>query len=362
MLAVSILLNVVFVFNSFPIIWAMTEGGPAGETDTLVTYLYKLGFRLYNVGAAAAVAIIIFGVLLVFAVVHTRLTVAERAPMTTPTTSTGTPASRASSAAGAVLASPGVPPVPVRRDDLDGAQSSRRSRSYPPIWFPAEPVSGNFLESGSACRSRPTSSTASSSPAARCCSTAWSRIPAGFALARFRFPGRQLVPHAIIATQMFSPVVLLLASFRMMIDFGLLNTYWSLILVNATVALPFTIWMMTAYFSTIPREIEEAAILDGAGRWRMLFDHFLPISMPGIVTAMTFSFVIAWNEFLFALTFITDQDLRPLTTGIYSFVGRYEIQWHFLMAASIVSIVPVFIGFLLVQRRLVSGLTAGAVK
>ena len=84
--------------------------------------------------------------------------------------------------------------------------------------------------------------------------------------------------------------------------------------------------------------------------------------MPGIVTAMTFAFVIAWNEFLFAVTFITDAGMRPLTTGIYTFVGRFETLWNFLMAASLISIVPVFIGFLLVQRRLVSGLAAGAVK
>ena len=126
--------------------------------------------------------------------------------------------------------------------------------------------------------------------------------------------------------------------------------------------LPFTIWMLTAYFSTVPREIEEAALLDNTGRWRMLWDHFIPISMPGIVTALTFAFVIAWNEFLFAVTFITDSELRPLTTGIYTFIGRTETQWNFLMAASVISVVPVFIGFLLVQRRLVSGLAAGAVK
>jgi multiple sugar transport system permease protein len=120
--------------------------------------------------------------------------------------------------------------------------------------------------------------------------------------------------------------------------------------------------MLTAYFSTIPREIEEAAVLDNAGRWRILWDHLLPIAMPGLVTAMTFAFVLAWNEFLFAVTFITDPSLRPLTTGIFTFVGRFETQWNYLMAASLVSVLPVFLGFLLVQRRLVSGLAAGAVK
>jgi multiple sugar transport system permease protein len=161
---------------------------------------------------------------------------------------------------------------------------------------------------------------------------------------------------------MFSPIVMLIASFQLMTSLRLVNTHWSLILLDATVTLPFTIWMMTAYFSTIPAEIEEAATLDGAGRFRQFFDHFLPLAVPGVVTVMTFSFVIAWNEFVFALTFISNEALRPLTTGIYSFVGRYDIQWQYLMAASILSIVPVFLLFLVVQRRLVSGLTAGAVR
>ncbi len=102
--------------------------------------------------------------------------------------------------------------------------------------------------------------------------------------------------------------------------------------------------------------------MDGCGRLRMLWDHFLPIAAPGIVTAMTFSFIMAWNEFLLALTLLSDPNLRPLTTGIYSFVGRFEISWHLLMAASLVAITPVFAGFLLIQKRLVAGLAAGAVK
>jgi len=233
---------------------------------------------------------------------------------------------------------------------------------YPPVWFPAEPVFRNFIDLWSAIPLAVYLQNSLIIAVGSMVLNGLVAIPAGYALARFRFPGRQVFLHAIVATQMFSPVVLLLATFRMMFDFGLLNTYWSVIFVNATVALPFTMWMLTAYFSTIPREIEEAAILDNTGRWRMLFDHFVPIAMPGIVTAMTFAFVLAWNEFLFAVTFITDQNLRPLTTGIYTFVGRTETLWNFLMAASLISIVPVFIGFLVVQRRLVSGLAAGAVK
>ena len=233
---------------------------------------------------------------------------------------------------------------------------------FPPVWFPAQPLWRNYIDVWTQI---PLATYLRNSVIIAGGSTILNglvAIPAGFALARLRFPGRQTFLHMVVATQMFSPVVLLLATFRMMFSFGLLNTYWSVIFINATTTLPFTIWMLTAYFSTIPREIEEAAILDNAGHWRMLIDHFVPIAMPGIVTAMTFAFVIAWNEFLFAVTFITDQNLRPLTTGIYTFVGRTETLWQFLMAASVISIIPVFVGFLVVQRRLVSGLAAGAVK
>jgi multiple sugar transport system permease protein len=234
--------------------------------------------------------------------------------------------------------------------------------TWPPVWFPAAPQWQNFsaiwVDVPLALYLWNSAVIAGGATLLN----ALAGIPAGYALARFRFPGRQLFLYFIIGTQMFSPVVLLLALFLMLNVMGLLNTHLALIVINATVALPFTIWMMTAYFSTVPLEIEEAAVLDGAGKLRILVDHFLPIAAPGIVTAMTFSFVMAWNEFLLALTFLSDARLRPLTTGIYSFVGRYEIQWHLLMAASLVAIVPVFAGFLLIQRRLAAGLAAGAVK
>lgn len=233
---------------------------------------------------------------------------------------------------------------------------------FPPVWAPGEPVWRNYFDVWTLV---PLLTYVKNSVIVAVGATllnAVVAIPAGFALARFRFPGRQAFLYFVVATQMFSPVVLLLATFRMMFSFGLLNTYWSVIFINATVTLPFTVWMLTSYFSTVPREIEEAALLDNTGRWRMLWDHFIPICMPGIVTALTFAFVLAWNEFLFAVTFISNPELRPLTTGIYTFIGRTETQWNYLMAASAVSVVPVFVGFLLVQRRLISGLAAGAVK
>lgn len=241
-------------------------------------------------------------------------------------------------------------------------KSEQEVAVLPPTWIPQDPQPQNFLDVWTYVPLAQYFLNSFIVAGGAMLLNAVAAIPAGFALARLRFAGRSAILLVVIATQMFSPIVMLIASFQMMTTLRLVNTYWSLILLDATVTLPFTIWMMTAYFSTIPDEIEEAATLDGSGRFRQFIDHFLPLSVPGIVTVMTFSFVIAWNEFVFALTFISNQDLRPLTTGIYSFVGRYDLQWQYLMAASILSIVPVFLLFLLVQRRLVSGLTAGAVK
>jgi multiple sugar transport system permease protein len=241
-------------------------------------------------------------------------------------------------------------------------KTSEEVTTYPPTWIPRRIALENFVDVWSYVPLARYFLNSFLIATGAMLLNAVAAIPAGFALARLRFPGRTPILITVIATQMFTPMILLIASFQLMTTLRLVNTLWSLILIGATVTLPFTIWMMTAYFSTIPEEIEEAAVLDNAGRVRMFVDHFLPLSIPGVVTAMTFTFVIAWNEFVFALTFIANQDLRPLTTGIYGFVGQYRIEWQYLMAASIMSMIPVFLLFLLVQRRLVSGLTAGAVK
>jgi multiple sugar transport system permease protein len=241
-------------------------------------------------------------------------------------------------------------------------KTSDEVTTYPPTWIPRRLAFENFLDVWSYVPLARYFLNSFLIATGAMLLNAAAAIPAGFALARLRFPGRTPILIGVIATQMFTPMILLIASFQLMSTLRLVNTLQSLVLIGATVTLPFTIWMMTAYFSTIPAEIEEAAVLDNAGRWRQFIDHLLPLSVPGVVTAMTFTFVIAWNEFVFALTFIATQDLRPLTVGIYGFVGQYRIEWQYLMAASILSMIPVFLLFLLVQRRLVSGLTAGAVK
>ena len=235
---------------------------------------------------------------------------------------------------------------------------------FPPVWFPARPHLGNYIDVWTQI---PLATYLRNSIIIAGGSTILNglvAIPAGFALARLRFRGRQTFLHMVVATQMFSPVVLLLATFRMMFSFGLLNTYWSVIFINATTTLPFTIWMLTAYFSTIPREIEEAAIVDGAKPWIIIWRVFLPLMWPALVTTGLLAFIAAWNEFLFALTFTSDNATRtvPVAIALLSGASQFEIPWGVIMAASVIVTVPLVVLVLIFQRKIISGLTAGGVK
>jgi len=192
-----------------------------------------------------------------------------------------------------------------------------------------------------------------------------SAVPAAYALGRLRFPGRRPALFVILTTQMFSPIVLIIALFSQFTSYGLLEgarCYLALILANAACSLAFSIWLLTGYFSTVPGEIEEAALIDGCTRMQTLRKVLLPICKPGVVTTIIFAFIAAWNEFVFALTFVPSDEFRPLTVAIPSFIGQYGTQWQFLMAASLLATVPVLILFLTVEKHLVRGLTAGAIK
>ena len=190
-------------------------------------------------------------------------------------------------------------------------------------------------------------------------------IPAGYALGRLRFRGRRAVLFTVLTTQMFSPIVLIIALFSEFTHYGLLEgwrCFIALILADAACRLAFSVWLLTGYFSTVPREIEEAAMIDGCTRWQALTKVLLPICKPGVVTTMIFAFINAWNEFVFALTFVPSDQFRPLTVAIPGFIGQYGAQWHLLMAASLLATLPVVAMFLLVERHLVRGLGAGAIK
>jgi multiple sugar transport system permease protein len=187
-------------------------------------------------------------------------------------------------------------------------------------------------------------------------------VPAAYVTARFRFPGRGVFLLLVLITQMFSPTSLVVGIYREFFELNLVNTYFALILTNAAFNLAFAVWILHGFMSSIPVEIEEAALLDGSGRIAVLWRIVLPLTRPGLVTATIFTFIAAWNEYVVALTLMQDDSKKPLTVGINSYVTGYEQNWDQLFAAALVAVIPVVILFASIERNLVNGLTAGSVK
>ncbi len=187
-------------------------------------------------------------------------------------------------------------------------------------------------------------------------------IPAAYALSRMRFTGRKIYLYAVITTQIFSPIVLLVGLFREMRWFGLMDSLWALVLINGAFFQAFAIWILSGYFASIPYNLEEAAWIDGCTRLGAVRRVVLPLALPGLVTTVIFVFIQSWNEFVIALTIILTESKKPITVGIFSFFGRYDVQWQYVFATSLIATIPVVILFLIVEKYLVSGLTAGGVK
>jgi multiple sugar transport system permease protein len=187
-------------------------------------------------------------------------------------------------------------------------------------------------------------------------------IPAAYYVGRNTFKGRNVFLLLVLVTQMFSPTSLIIGIFREVIKFHLVNTWTALILIYAAFNMAFSIWILSSFFASIPMEIEEAAWIDGASRFQALRRVILPIALPGLVTAFIFTFISAWNEFVIALTIESSPSHQPITVGLESLIGMYQVQWQYLFAGSLIAIVPVVILFALIEKWLVSGLTAGSVK
>jgi multiple sugar transport system permease protein len=187
-------------------------------------------------------------------------------------------------------------------------------------------------------------------------------VPAAYFTARVRFPGRMAFLLLVLVTQMFAPTSLVVGIYREFFELNLVNTYLSIILTNSAFNLAFAIWILHGFFASVPREVEEAADLDGCSRFGTLWRIMLPLTRPGLVTAVIFTFIAAWNEYVVALTLMQDDSKKPLTVGINSYVTGYEQHWDQLFAASLIAIVPVVILFAIIEKHLVSGLTAGSVK
>jgi multiple sugar transport system permease protein len=188
-------------------------------------------------------------------------------------------------------------------------------------------------------------------------------VPAGYAFSRFRFRARNMILLFIITSQMFPIVLLLISIYLMYNHWGFVNTLHGLVLAYMSFALPFAIWMLKNYFDTIPRELEEAALIDGCGRLGAMARVALPLIGPAAVSVGTFCFLVAWNELLFAMTLNTSDAVRPLAPGILiRYAGSYQSSYNEMMAASFLASIPVIIIFITMQRYVVAGLTLGAVK
>lgn len=187
---------------------------------------------------------------------------------------------------------------------------------------------------------------------------------AAYALGRIPFRGRSQLLYLILGVSMFPQVAVLSGMFELVRTLGLYNSLWSLTLSYMIFSLPFTVWVLTTFIRELPREIEEAAIMDGAQPMVIIARIYLPLMAPAMVTTGLLAFITAWNEFLFALTFTlsTEQRTIPVAIGLISGASQYELPWGNIMAASVTVTLPVVLLVLVFQRRIVSGLTAGAVK
>jgi len=197
------------------------------------------------------------------------------------------------------------------------------------------------------------------------CVTATSMVIAlfaGYALSRFNFKEIQGYGLFILMMQMFPGVLLVIPLFLLFRKINLINTYPAIIIAHIAFTLPFSTWMLWSFLDGIPIEMEEAAIIDGCSRFKTLLVIVLPLMAPALVAVAIFCFLLSWNEFLFALLLVQDETLRTLPVGISLFVQQFNYDWGLMMAASVITCIPVVVFFLFVQRYLIQGLTGGAVK
>ena len=186
-------------------------------------------------------------------------------------------------------------------------------------------------------------------------------VTAAYSFSRFEFRFKRALLMQFLLINMFPLVLLILPLFVLMRQLGLLDTHFALIVANSTIAIPFSVWMMTSYINGIPKSLDEAAMTDGCSRLQAMRKVILPLCAPGIIATGIYIFITAWNEYLYALT-LGGQNVRPITVAVQTMIGEYQVQWGLLTAGGIVGAMPATILFLIVQRRLVGGLTQGAVK
>lgn len=188
-------------------------------------------------------------------------------------------------------------------------------------------------------------------------------IPAAYAYARLDFPGKAVSLGIFLGVNMFTGAVLLIPLYRVLRTLGLLNSYWSMIIPGVAFLIPTGIWLLRSYLEKIPKELEEAAFVDGASRLYTLRRVVLPLAVPGLIVVGVSVFISAYaQQFLFSITFNQERSYQPLPAGLFEFIGKQTTTWNEMMAAALVGVLPVMVIFLFLQKYLVAGLTAGAVK
>ena len=234
---------------------------------------------------------------------------------------------------------------------------------HDPTWWPRELHWANFPEMWAAAGFGPALVNSLYVSGATTVLTVLVAIPAAYALSRFAFTGRAAFRLFLLVSQMLSPIVLVIGLFRLVVGLGGIDNLNTLIVLYVAFNVAFSVWMLQSYFATIPRDLEEAAWMEGAGRGRTLALVFLPLAVPAMVVTAIFTFINAWNEFAIALTLLRREEGYTLPLRVFSLVaGRYTVDWHYVMAAALAASLPVAVLFAWLQRYLVRGLALGAVK
>ena len=187
-------------------------------------------------------------------------------------------------------------------------------------------------------------------------------VPASYAIARYKFMGRKVTLLFFLVTQMLPVSVLLTPMFVMFKKIHMYNTWGAAILADATIGIPFSVLILKNYFASIPKALEEAAYIDGCNRMKAFLLVLVPVAKPGVIVCAVFSFLYSWGDLAYGMTFILDQQKRPITAGIFNFMGQYGTRWSYLTAFAVVSIIPVVLIFIFMQKYIIAGMTSGAVK
>ncbi len=257
--------------------------------------------------------------------------------------------------------------IPMAWMFLTSLKTGFAAMQFPPQWWPAEPTLSNYLK-----LIDPKNSVGQDflhyfwnsmfvSTATTVLAVAVA-VPAAYAFSRFRFPGRTFLFFAVLLRNMFPAVIFLVPLFILMRTLGLVNTHASLILTYLTFGLPLAIWLLKGFYDNIPIQLEQAARIDGATRFQAFLLIVMPLSAPGIIATAIYSFILAWNEYIYAYTFLSKNDQMTLPIGIQRFFAENTTDWPGLMAASFIMSVPVVVLFLVLQKYFVRALTEGAVK